>query len=256
MGADGNGQRRLGADDDGPREGESVYWQMEPAWSPDATEIAYTGVRKGVAHIFVMDADGSGARALTSGRANDTHATWSPDGKHLAFARDGDIYVMSSGGSDAKAISDVPAPESDPAWSPDGRWIAYISGTPGTPVQNLWLMRPNGTGRHALTRQGGRAYTPGWSPDGRRIVFSMNLGGKLFELFTIGVDGKRLRRLVGTTHDNFDPAWSPDGSRIAYQEERAIFTIAVDGGDVEKLTKNATNNLAPAWSPTTTTSEG
>jgi Tol biopolymer transport system component len=207
----------------------------------------------------VMNADGTGVRQLTSGKTNDTHPTWSPDGKSIAFVRDEDIYVMGADGAGPKRISDIDAQESDPAWSPDGDWFAYIKRTPGTPVQNLWLMRPDGSERHALTRQSGRAFTPAWSPDSKRIVFSMNRNQDqgLFELFTIGVDGKALRSVVGTTHDNFEPAWSPDGSEIAYQEEGAIFTIELGGGDkVKRLTENSTNDSSPAWNPKLASDQG
>jgi len=72
---------------------------------------------------------------------------------------------------------------------------------------------------------------------------------EVFELFTIGLDGKRLRSVVPTAHDNFEPAWSPDGSKIAYQEEGALFTVELGGGDVKKLTDQATNDSSPAWNP-------
>jgi Tol biopolymer transport system component len=250
MGADGKGEHRLT-----PREGDapgggSVFWQIDPAWSPDGTKLAFVSARTGTPHVYVMNADGTGTKALTSGeKSNDTHPTWSPGAASIAFARDGDIYVMGAGGSDPKRISDINAQESDPAWSPDGEWIAYIKRTPGTPVQNLWVMHPDGTGRQALTKQSGRAFTPSWSPDSTRIVFSMNRDETVFELFTIGVDGTRLRRVAPTAGDNFEPAWSPNGETIAYQEDGAIFTVELGGGDVNRLTDQANNDSEPAWNP-------
>ena len=250
MSAEGQGEHRLTPREGDEPEGESVFWQIDPAWSPDAARIAFASARTGQPHIYVMNADGTGTKALTAGRKNnDTHPTWSPDGASIAFARDGDIYVMAADGSNPTRISDINAQESDPAWSPDGDWIAYIKRTPGTPVQNLWLMHPDGTGRRALTKQAGRAFTPSWSPDSARIVFSMNRDETVFELFTIGVDGKRLRSVVPTAGDNFEPAWSPDGERIAYQEDGAIFTVELGGGDVKRLTDRANNDSEPAWNP-------
>lgn len=250
MNSSGGNERRLTEADEGIPKEHAVFFQIDPAWSPDAKQIAFASARSGVPHLYVMSADGTGTKQLTSGKTNDTHPTWSPDGASIAFVRDEDLYVMAADGSGAHRISDINAQESDPAWSPDGHWIAYIKRTPGTPVQNLWLMRPDGTERHALTRQSNRAFTPAWSPDGKRLVFSMDRDGERFELFTIGVDGKDLRAVVPTVHDNFEPSWSPDGSKIAYQEEGAIFTIELGGGnDVQRLTSSDTNDSEPTWNP-------
>ena len=59
---------------------------IEPAWSPDGTQIAFTrfyGATQG--EIFVMNADGSNQRRLTA-NANDRNPTWSPDGTKIAFS--------------------------------------------------------------------------------------------------------------------------------------------------------------------------
>jgi Tol biopolymer transport system component len=249
MASDGRGQRRLTAQDTAAS-GATVFFQVEPAWSGDGSKIAFASRRAGSSDIYAMASDGTGTKRLTSGKQNDSHPTWSPDGSELAFTREGDIYVMGADGSRPHRISDIDAEESDPAWSPDGGLIAYVRRIPGTPIQNVWVVRPDGSGRRPLTRQNGRAFTPAWSPDAKRVVFASNAKGEHFELFTVGVDGKRLRNVVPTANDDFEPAWSPDGSRIAYQEEGAIFTIEL-GGDraVEKLTDYETNDSSPAWNP-------
>lgn len=110
-------------------------------------------------------------------------------------------------------------------------------------------MRPDGSQRHALTSQGGRAFTPAWSPDSSRIVFSSNAGGEVYELFTVGVDGRGLHRLAPTVGDNFEPSWSPDGTKIAYQEGGAIFTFELADGEVARLTDSANNDSSPVWNP-------
>src|SRR4029078_10754142 len=89
------GEHRLTPREGGTPEGESVFLQIDPAWSPDATKIAFVSARTGAPHLYVMNADGSATKELTSGdKASDTHPTWPPDGASIAFARDGDIYVM------------------------------------------------------------------------------------------------------------------------------------------------------------------
>jgi len=250
MDADGGAQHRLT-----PREGNGsssparLFFQIEPAWSPDGSQIAFSSRRSGTSHVYVMNADGTGTRRLTTGKKNDSHPTWSPDGTRLAFERDGDIQVMSADGSGVRRISDVIAEEREPAWSPDGAWLAYVRRTPGTAARELWLMRPDGSEQRALTSQDATVATPAWSPDSTRIVFASNKDDDVYALFTIGLDGKRLRRVVPTASDDFEPSWSPDGEKIAYFEDGAIFTVELGGGDVKKLTDSENNDSSPAWNP-------
>jgi TolB protein len=223
-----------------------LFLQIDPAWSPDGTKLAYSGRESGNFDIYVMASDGTGVKRLTSTKDNDTHPSWSPDGKQIVFARGSDLFVMRADGSDVHQIS-VLGEKADPSWSPDGKWIAFTLRTAGTDVRELWIMRPDGSGRHRLTNQNARIFTPAWSPDSSRIAFASNKGGTLFALYTIGVDGKKPRSVVPTANDNFEPSWSPDGTKIAYQEEGAIYTVELGGGDVQRLTSSDTNDSQPAW---------
>jgi Tol biopolymer transport system component len=252
MNSDGGHERRLTKADDDIAEENALFFQIDPAWSPDGTKIAFASGRSGSSDIYVMNADGTGTAQLTSTERNDTHPTWSPGGDSIAFARDGDLYVMNADGSDARRISDINAEETSPAWSPDGEWIAYIRRRPGGPIQDVWVMRPDGSEQHAVTKQNGRAFTPAWSPDSTRIVFSTNAkSGEVYELFTIGIDGTGLQMVVPTAGDNFEPSWSPDGATIAYQEAGAIYTVELggEGEDVERLTDSSNNDSWPVWNP-------
>lgn len=69
--------------------GEEAY----PAWSPDNRWIAYSsdsGQAKGKPDLYLMRADGSGAKRLTAHPAKDAYATFSPDGGSIAFMREQD----------------------------------------------------------------------------------------------------------------------------------------------------------------------
>ena len=250
MNADGSAQNRLTPRDVGDvTSAARLFFQIDPAWSRDARRIAFASRRSGSFDIYVMNADGSGTRRLTTGKQNDSHPTWSADGARLAFERDGDIFVMSADGSGARRISDETSDEREPAWSPDGEWIAFVRRTPGTAVRELWLMRADGTARRPLTSQNATVATPAWSPDSSRLVFASNEGGEIYGLYTIGADGKRLRSVAPTATDNFEPSWSPDGQRIAYVDGGAVYAVESGGGEVEKLTDGANNDSSPVWNP-------
>lgn len=76
---------------------------MDPAWSPDGRKIAFESCADGKYRIYVIDARGGTATALTSGDAPDYAPTWSPDSRRIAFQRgsrsDVDVWVMSADGS-------------------------------------------------------------------------------------------------------------------------------------------------------------
>lgn len=94
--------------------------EATPAWSPDGTRIAYHTDRG----IYVMNADGSGARRLTRG-PRDFSPAWSPDGRCIAFSHDGsDIFVMSlAGGASRRLMTRKPrrAFDGSPSWASSSR---------------------------------------------------------------------------------------------------------------------------------------
>jgi TolB protein len=128
--ADGSNARALGPGLNG----------VSPAWSPDGTRLAFVSFadRNGATcpgsncspsgELYVVNADGSGLRRLTTSRADDQHPTWSPDGSRIAFAsgfvlaRDGHrpwLMVIPSRGGRAARVGRF-AGVLDPAWSPPG----------------------------------------------------------------------------------------------------------------------------------------
>ena len=253
MDADGGSQKRLTVDGDGVSV-DDVFFQVEPAWSPDGQQIAFASKRRGTFDLYVVDADGSATRSLTSTSDDDGHPTWSPDGTQLAFERGerGDIYVMDADGTRLRRITDHPSQEIHPSWSPDGRWIAFVRRTPETRISELWLMRPDGSRLHRLTSLQAGSLSPSWSPDSRRIAFSTNVGGTRSDIYTVGVNGKGLRRLTRSADDAFEPAWSPDGTTIAYSEGGAIYAKEATEDQYaqgERLTDAASNDSSPVWRP-------
>lgn len=248
---DGRHQRRLTHDRGDFSTPSGLFFQVEPAWSPDGRRIAFASRRTGTSRIFVMLADGTGTRQLTSGRENDAHPTWSPDGQQVAFVRgdQGDLEIVSAYGSGLHRLLRTEAAESDPAWSPDGRWIVYSRRTPGTSAKELWLVRPDGSGRHPLTGLDALSTSPAWSPDGGRIVFQSDHGGTSSGIFIIGVDGKGFRRLGKSVNDDdIEPAWSPDGKTIAFSRNGHIETVDMSGA-LRQLTGDENNDSRPAFRP-------
>jgi TolB protein len=80
----------------------------EPVFDPRGEKIAFVSTKSGNAEIYVVNADGTGLKQLTSGSAVNASPNWSPDGKRIVFVsnRDGALalFIMDSDGSNQKKI--------------------------------------------------------------------------------------------------------------------------------------------------------
>jgi Tol biopolymer transport system component len=91
-----------------------------PIYSPDGSKIAFTrwgGALKDASgdhsEIWIMNADGTGAKRLTSG-SYDWYPAWSPEGTKIAFERGGKILIMNSDGSELTQVTEGMYP----VWTP------------------------------------------------------------------------------------------------------------------------------------------
>jgi TolB protein len=263
MAADGSGQRPLTSSTD-----RNHAYSGSPAWSPDGKQIAFAIRFAGSdtrSDIYVLAADGSGQRRLTTTPEGNYDPAWSPDGKRIAFygtrGRSGDIYVMAADGSGQRRLTTTPtgppaASSGWPAWSPDGKRIAFASSRDGN--YEIYVMAADGSGQRRLTRNIGPEFDPAWSPDGKRIAFTGERDGLVGsgEIYVMAADGSGQRRLTRSPSDGNNaaysahPTWSPDGKRIAFTRSEAlrgrhVYVMAADGSGQRQLA----DGFDPAWQP-------
>jgi Tol biopolymer transport system component/DNA-binding winged helix-turn-helix (wHTH) protein len=163
---------------------------------------------------------------LTSFPGTAQGATWSPDGRQVAFQWTGekhdhwDIYVLQAGTSHALRLTAEPGVNIDPAWSPDGRWIAYGHHEPHGEHVSLNLVSPLGGPIRTVLTVAGAIGRNSWLPDGQAVVIEVvPESGKPAELWAVRIDNGQHRRLTsppaGIPGDTA-PAVSPDGKVLAF----------------------------------------
>jgi TolB protein len=181
-----------------------------PAWSPDGRTLAVTLSREGGSQLFLMNADGSGVRRVTSSPAIDTEPRYSPDGRWIYFTSDRggtpQIYRMSAKGGEAQRVTFEGSYNVSPRISPDGSKLAYITRNSGKFQVALLDLTNQQT---QVITDSERDESPSFAPNGRMILLATVLGGRGV-LSAVSADGRFKQRLSAATGgDVREPAWGP-----------------------------------------------
>jgi Tol biopolymer transport system component len=199
-----------------------------PSWEPDNGQIVYTAKLPDIPRqLWIMNANGRNQHRLLDDPGHDnTAGSFSPDGQSIIFSR-----------CEAHA---------------HGACAIHLVGI-------------DGTGLSAITpfQAGVVDFSPVFSPDGRTVAFERSGPDGVPAIYSIGVDGSRIRRLTRPGVAARHPSWSPDGSRIALSCNcsdsggAAIWIIDSGGGEFTQLSSihatddmpAAVDHLFPSWSP-------
>jgi len=203
-----------------------------PAWSPDHSKIVFEANNT----VFIMNADGTGAKALT-GVQGDIGASFTPDGAQVVFAHqnaktgNSEIFTVNADGTNRQLLLKLGNTSvSAPRISPDGTKLAFQSTRRNeTDVVVMDLA----TGRRSIVAGGPNFQTfPVWSPDSKRLAFKT---GQLDKGQCIGVvngDGTGMKLFTNDVGFCSTMSWSPDGKELAFTSTTAgttgIYRAPVD----------------------------
>ncbi|ACG71932.1 TolB domain protein [Anaeromyxobacter sp. K] len=181
-------------------------------YSPDGSRIAFTVSEGNVTDLWVMSADGVGARKLTSDPAIDVSPTWSPDGRRIAFVSDRSgtpqIYVMGADGSGARRLTFQGNYNQTPQWSPRGDLIAFTA-RDERKVFDVFVVSPDSGAINRITQDQGRTNEePSWAPNGRLMIFRTDRNGGI-QLVVSDARGDRQTPVTSGKTDLAAPAWGP-----------------------------------------------
>ncbi len=173
----------------------SIAWDHQARFSPDGRKIAYVSDAGGGDNVWVMSADGSGARAVTSEDYRLlNNPAWHPSGQYILArkhytgtrsAGSGEIWMYHLDGGKGVALNEKPNWQKDlgePAISPDGRFVYYSrDSTPGNTFEynkdsnkeifKIFRIDLQDGSTEAFVQGPGGAVRPVPSPDGLHLAF-------------------------------------------------------------------------------------
>ncbi|MBI4476104.1 MAG: PD40 domain-containing protein [Acidobacteria bacterium] len=184
-------------------------YDAEASYSPDGQWIVFTSTRDAFnrtlsaaeqkqlavdpsffAEIYIMRADGSGARRLTRVNGYDGGSFFFPDGSRIVWRRFdeagliADIWTMKPDGSDARQITDFKSMSWAPYLHPSGEYLFFASNKHGFENFEIFIVDTNGTKEPVRV-----TYTPGFdglpvpSPDGTQLAWTSTRDGGLGQLY-------------------------------------------------------------------------
>jgi Tol biopolymer transport system component len=144
--------------------------------------------------------------------------------------------------------------------SPDGEWVAFDSPQgPGQAGRDVFIVRADGTERHAVVQHAANDFAPVWTPDGRRLVFASDRSGDM-DLWSVAVAEGVPQGEPDVVHRGVGRMWLlglTDQGGYYYQRVVGAVDVYVaevsDDGRVGKPVPlgagYAGSNLSSAWSP-------
>jgi Tol biopolymer transport system component len=247
-----------------------LAYNLDGAWSPDGSRVAFQSSRDGRDDIYVMNLSSGSVRRLTDGRGFNEYPDWSPDGRLILFSssRDGvndpygigyyrDIYVMRADGSDTHRLSRHEGIFGGAAWNPDGRSLVFVASHGDG--WDVFTMQADGSRIEQVTNfssSGGGANYPRWSPDGSRVLYfgAVAKGSPLLIYWqATGQQQTHAVTVARPGQDDLYPDWSRDAKWIVFERTgptgSELFAVRPDGTGLSQLTDGSGQKVLPRWRP-------
>ncbi|MDE0806142.1 MAG: S9 family peptidase [Longimicrobiales bacterium] len=218
--------------------------------SPDAATVAYVRYSMSImrdrreGRLWLVNADGSKHRKLTSTDQSESSPRWSPDGTRIAFvsgsAEGSEIYVYWVETGQIARLTQLERSPGGITWSPDGNQIAFtmlvpeawpvLAAMPARPAGAEWADPPIVETRVRHEADGSGVIEPGFR-----------------HIFVIPADGGSPRQITEGDFQHGVPVWDIDGQAILFSANRRlgwewelsqndIFRVSLEDGVTHALT--------------------
>jgi len=134
----------------------------------------------------------------------------------------GDIFLMNADGSNVRQLTTAPGYDGGPFFSPDGQRILWRRFDASGMNADVFTMKLDGSEVRRLTEFQSMSWAPFFHPSGEYVIFTSNKQGfENFELFLVDAKGEREPvRITHTAGFDGLPVFSPDGKKLCWTSGR------------------------------------
>ena len=228
-----------------------VGFETGPIFSPDGSQIAFTGQYDGNTDVFVVPTSGGVPQRLTWHPGGDQAVAWTPDGKNILFRSGRASYsgfarfftVPVSGGVE----TEIQLPMADEgAYSPDGSKLAYTPLAPafggaamwknyrGGRASKIWLANLSDSSVTEVPRQTANDFNPMWSGEKPDSVYFLSDRNGHFTLFEYDVKTKKVTQLFKNEGLDIKSAAAGPGA-IVFDQFGEIKLYDLKSGKISKV---------------------
>ncbi|HZN09216.1 MAG TPA: PDZ domain-containing protein [Pyrinomonadaceae bacterium] len=236
--------------------------EIEPHFSPDGKQLAFTATVAGNTDVYVVPVTGGNAKRLTYHPGSDRVRGWTPDGQRIVFASarisapQQAYYKLWTIGLDGGLPQQIPMPRAfSGVYSPDGRRVAYeefqTAFIPDWYEASMWrhyrggrthpisVMNLADNSVEKLPWNNSNDTEPMWI--GNTIYFLSDRNHTM-NLFSYRTDTKQVTQL--TQHDDFDIMTASAGAdALVYEQAGYIHLVDAKSGKSTRLNIEATGDL-------------
>ena len=227
---------------------------INPVFSPDGKQIAFSSNRHGSYDVFVVPAVGGKPKRLTFDHASDTVTGWTPDGKHVVFSSNRstaypqvlpECFTVSVEGGTEKKLPLFEGKEAH--YSRDGRSIAFVRGPGlwyrrgyrGSSNDDIWIASADGKTQRPFTNYDGLDGSPMWSADGSKLFYVSENGSQPGCANVVVQDREAASGIKPITSHSEDTVRrariSVNGEWIVYECGADLWVVGTRGGSSRKL---------------------
>lgn len=211
-----------------------VYEELTGIKGAFSTQIMYvTALDSEAGRRFTLniaDADGHRVNKVLESDEPILSATWSPDGKMIAYVSfeiDGRpaIYLHDVASGNRQILTSFAGLNGAPSFSPDGKEMALVLSKDGNP--DIYILDLQTRRLRRVTRHYGIDTEPSWTSDGQSIIFTSNRGGQP-QIYQLRLADFQIQRLTFEGDYNAKASLLKDGSGLIMVHRReGIFHIAL-----------------------------